>query len=81
MTKKAHVVVYAKECRGNVEKMIRKFIRKAKKERIVEQVRDRREYKKPSVKKKEKRLRAERQRKRDELKRQRAAERRRRRNY
>ena len=60
--------------------MIRKFIKKCKKERIIEEVKDRRYYKKPSVAKKEKRIRAERQRRRDELKRRRAKERRNRRN-
>jgi len=79
--KKANVVVHARECRGNVDRMIRKFIKKAKKERIVEEVRDRRYYKKPSVKKKEKSIRAERRRQREERKRQRAIERRKRRNY
>ena len=81
MKKKAHVVVTSRECRGNAEKMIRKFIKKAKRERIVEEVKDRKYYKKPSVKKKEKRIRAERTRQREERKRQRALERRRRRNY
>ena len=60
--------------------MIRKFIKKCKKERIIEEVKDRRYYKKPSVAKKEKRIRAERQRRRDELKRRLAKERRNRRN-
>lgn len=46
--KGANVVVNARECRGNHEKMIRKFIKKCKKEKIIEQVRDRRYYKKPS---------------------------------
>ena len=81
MKKKAHVVVTSRECRGNVEKMIRRFIKKAKRERIVEEVKDRKYYKKPSVKKKEKRIRAARTRAREERKRQRALERRRRRNY
>ena len=48
---------------------------------IIEEVKDRRFYKKPSVKKKEKQIRAERQRQRDERKKQRALERRRRRDY
>jgi len=60
--------------------MIRKFCKKVKKERIIEQVKDRRRYKKPSVAKKEKRLRAERARKREQLKKQRALERRNRKN-
>jgi len=79
--KKANVIVKAKECRGNTERMIRKFIKKTKKERIVEEVKDRRCYKKPSIKKKEKRIRAQRRRLREERKRQRAIERRKRRNY
>ena len=72
MSKKlVYASVTAKECRGNVDKMIRKFIKKVKKEKIIEQLRDRRFYKKPSVKKREKRMRAERARRREEAKRQR----------
>ena len=74
--KPTHAKVTAKECRGNVDKMIRKFIKKVKKERIIEQVRDRRFYKKPSVKKKEKRIRAERMRRKEATKRRKAEERR-----
>mgnify|MGYP003121579138 FL=1 len=80
MKKQCNVSVSSKECRGNSERMIRRFIKKCKKERIVEQVRDRRRYKKPSVAKKEKRIKAERARIRQELKRKRAKERRNRRN-
>ena len=78
--KKANVIVTSKECRGNVEKMIRRFIKKSKKAKIVEQVRDRRYYKKPSDKKREDRKKAERRRIRDELKKQRALEKRTRKN-
>ncbi|MHA2301381.1 MAG: 30S ribosomal protein S21 [Candidatus Thorarchaeota archaeon] len=46
--KGAHVSVKARECRGNHEKMIRKFIKKCKKAKIIEQIRDRRYFKKPS---------------------------------
>ncbi len=70
----------ARECRNNNERMIRKFNKKVKKEKIIEQVKDRRRYKKPSVKKKEKRIRAQRARQREAIKRQRAIERRNRRN-
>jgi ribosomal protein S21 len=56
--------------------MIKKFQKKVKKERIIEEVRDRKRYKKPSVKKKEKRIRAERTRMREERKRRKAQERR-----
>ena len=80
MKSKANVTVTAKECRNNNEKMIRKFSKKVKKERIIEQIKDRRHYKKPSVAKKEKRLRAQRTRKREQLKKQRAIERRNRKN-
>ena len=76
MSKKVNVVVHARECRNNNEKLIRKFCKKVKKQRIVEQVKDRRRYKKPSVKKKEKRIRAQRARQREVIKRQRAIERR-----
>jgi small subunit ribosomal protein S21 len=67
--KAVNVSVKARECRGNHERMIRKFIKKTKKSKIVEQVRERRYYKKPSVKKKEKRERASRTRRREEQKR------------
>jgi ribosomal protein S21 len=80
MSNKINVCVTARECRNNNERMIRKFNKKVKKEKIIEQVKDRRRYKKPSVKKKEKRIRARRARQREALKRQRALERRNRRN-
>ena len=80
MKKKSNLTVTAKECRGNHERMIRRFIKKVKKEQIIEEIRERRYYKNPSVAKKEKRIRAERQRRRDQLKRQRAKERRNRKN-
>ena len=74
--KTANVKVTSKECRGNHEKMIRRFIKKSKKAKIVEQVRARRYYKKPSDKKREDRKKAEKRRIRDELKKQRALEKR-----
>ena len=80
MSRTANVTVTARECRNSNDKMIRKFNKKVKKERIIEQVKDRRRYKKPSVLKKEKRVRAARNRQREERKRQRAIERRNRRN-
>jgi small subunit ribosomal protein S21 len=78
--KKANVIVTSKECRGNAEKMIRRFIKKTKKEGIVDEMRDRRYYKKPSDKKREDQKKAERRRVRDELKKQRALEKRMRKN-
>jgi len=78
--KKANVIVTSKECRGNAEKIIRRFIKKTKKEGIVDEMRDRRYYKKPSDKKREDQKKAERRRIRDELKKQRALEKRTRKN-
>jgi len=78
--KKSNVSVTSKECRGNHERMIRRFLKKTKKEKIIEQIRDRRYYKKPSVKKREERAKAERRRAREELKKIRALERRNRKN-
>lgn len=46
--KGANVVVTARQCRGNHDKMIRKFIKKCKKEGIMELIRDKRYFKKPS---------------------------------
>jgi len=80
MKKNANVSINIRQCGNNVEKMIRRFIKKTKKEKIVEQVRERRYYKKPSVAKKEKRLKAQRLRMREERKRRRAQERRNRKN-
>jgi ribosomal protein S21 len=51
------------------EKLIRRFIKKCKKEKIIEEVRDRRHYLKPSEKKRLKRERAQRTRRKEELKR------------
>ena len=76
MAKGSHVEVTLKECRGQTERMIRRFIKKVKKERIIEDAKEKQRYKKPSVAKKEKRIRAERQRQRDEQKKRRAQERR-----
>jgi ribosomal protein S21 len=80
MGKKSHFKVTAKECRGNHEKMIRKFIKKTKRERLIEEIRDRETYTKPSVARREKSERARRFKAREEQKRLRAKERRNRRN-
>jgi len=80
MAKLANVGVTAKECKNNTERMIRKFIKKVKKERIIEEVRNRKRYKKPSVCKKEKRIRAQRMRLKEERKRQRMQQKRNRNN-
>ena len=77
--KKSNLVVKPRR-NESPERMIKRFNKKVKKERIIEQVKDRRRYKKPSVLKKEKRARAARNRKKDELKKLKAQERRNRRN-
>ena len=66
--KGANVVVKARECRGNHEKMIRKFIKKCKKAKIIEQIRNRRYYKKPSDVKRHAKQAAIRRQRRDVLK-------------
>ena len=76
MAKQYNIGVSSKETRGNVERMIRKFTKKVKRERIIEEVKDRKHYKKPSVAKKEKRIRAHRMRLKEERKRRKAQERR-----
>ena len=80
MKKKHNFKVTSKECRGNPERMIRKFIKKTKKEKILEELRDRRHHEKPSVKRIKKSERARRFKARQEQKRLRAKERRNRRN-
>jgi ribosomal protein S21 len=80
MRKQVKVSVSLKQCRGNVEKMIRRFIKKTKKEKIVEQARDRKYHTKASDAKREKRRRSERARLREERKRLRTEERRNRNN-
>ena len=81
MKKGVNASVSLKQCRGNVEKMIRRFTKKVKKERIIEEFKEKRYHKKPSVAKKEKRIRAERRRKKEERKRARAQENRDRKKY
>ena len=43
------VMVTAEECRGDADKMVRKFIKKVKKEGILEECRDRLHFKKPTT--------------------------------
>ena len=76
MARPGRVKVTIKECRGQTERMIRRFIKKVKKEGILDEHKSRRYHKKPSVAKKEKRIKAERRRFREERKRKRAQERR-----
>tara|TARA_R100001015_G_C4472847_1_gene55947 strand:+ start:148 stop:441 length:294 start_codon:yes stop_codon:yes gene_type:complete len=55
---KTRIEVTDEECHGNAEKMVRRFIKKVKREGIIDEIRDRRYYKKP------KEVRAEKKRKR-----------------
>lgn len=76
MKKKYNIAVHASECRNNAERMIRRFMKKVKKEGIIEEVKERRYYKKPSIAKKEKSIKARRAKAQQEQKRLRAKERR-----
>ena len=78
--KKANILVTSKECRGNHERMIRRFLKKTKKQKIIEEIKERKHYLKPSEKKRRDIAKAERRRARDELKKIRALERRNRKN-
>lgn len=56
MSKVVNVEVSIKETRGDVNKLIRKFIKKCKKERILEHYLERRFYEKPSAKRRREKL-------------------------
>jgi small subunit ribosomal protein S21 len=58
MSKKrpVNVEVTLKEAGGNVNKLIRRFMKKVKKERIIEDYLDRRFYEKPSAKRRKEKL-------------------------
>ena len=58
MSKKraVNVQVHIKETRGDINRLIRKFMKKVKKERIIENYLDRRFYEKPSVRKRREKL-------------------------
>ena len=51
MKKKSNIIIKPRHRKERPEAMIRRFIKKTKKERIVDEIRDRQRYKKPSVKK------------------------------
>tara|TARA_R100000008_G_scaffold84970_1_gene73724 strand:- start:296 stop:517 length:222 start_codon:yes stop_codon:yes gene_type:complete len=56
MAKSVNVQVSLKETNGDVNRLIRKFIKKCKKERIIEDYLDRRFYEKPSVKRRREKM-------------------------
>jgi len=53
-------VIVTQRNNESAERLVRRFIKKCKKERIIEEVRDRMSYRPPSVKRREKRKRARR---------------------
>ena len=55
-----NVEVALKEAGGNVSRLIRKFMKKVKKERIIEDYLDRRFYEKPSAKKRREKMKKKR---------------------
>jgi ribosomal protein S21 len=58
MSKVANVEVKINETRGDISRLIKKFMKKCKKERVLENYLDRRYYIKPSVKKRKAKIRA-----------------------
>jgi ribosomal protein S21 len=52
-----NVQVTLEECRGSAERMIKKFCNKVKKEKILEDFRERMTYEKPSVKRRREKIR------------------------
>jgi len=57
MSKPYNIEVNIKETKGDMIKLIRKFMKKCKKERVIEDYLDRRFYEKPSLKRKREKLR------------------------
>jgi len=51
------IEVRSEECRDNADIMVRKFIKKVRKSGILDEVRDRKYYKKPSIVKNEEKRR------------------------
>jgi ribosomal protein S21 len=56
MSNTVNVEVHIEETRNDVNKLIRKFVKKCKKERIVEDYLDRRFYEKPSARRRKQKL-------------------------
>jgi ribosomal protein S21 len=48
------ITVTADECRGDAEKMVRKFCKKVKRSGVIDELRDRQYHKKPSIARAEK---------------------------
>ena len=47
------VTVHASECNGNAEKMVRRFVKKVKREGIIDEMRERSHYIKPTTRRTE----------------------------
>jgi ribosomal protein S21 len=56
MKRAVNVEVTLKETKGDVTRLIRKFMKKVKKERIIESYLDRRFYEKPSARRRKEKL-------------------------
>ena len=56
MKRPVNVEVTLREVKGDVGRMIRKFMKKVKKERIIEDYLDRRFYEKPSTKRRKEKI-------------------------
>ena len=56
MKRAINVEVSLRETKGDVNRLIRKFMKKVKKERIIEDYLDRRFYEKPSAKRRKEKL-------------------------
>jgi small subunit ribosomal protein S21 len=56
-TRSINVEIKPKYENENIEKMVRRFTKKCKKERIIENFRDRMRYEKPSIKRKKEKAR------------------------
>ena len=50
MAKPVNVEVSLKSVKGNQSRLLKRFMKKVKKERIIEEIKDRRHYEKPSAK-------------------------------
>ena len=74
MSKATNVKVTLRQCKNNTERMIRRFLKKTKKEKIIEECREREFYQKPSDKKRADRRRAKRLREKELRKQQALAE-------
>ena len=56
MSNTVNVEVKLKQTNGDINKLIRKFVKKCKKERVIEDYLDRRFYEKPSTKRRKEKL-------------------------